>query len=838
MAKNTYTVTAPNGKSLSITGDKPPTEQELDEIFTAANVQAISKVNTPVDNVPEERSWGDAAVSTGLRVVPAIAGGLLGSLGSPVGTALGGAAGGALGESLAEWYEGTDQNPTQIALSAALNAIPTAKYLAKGGTAVLRAIAPGVERRLAGMLAPKAASVGAGLLDRVNPRELAKTVAKSATTGAVTAPIENSASRYVQGQPTTRQDVTRDMTLGALLGGGTPVVGKIAQVPFRMMMAPTSGAGVVRRLRAPEYTDTEIAQQANAANRAAGRVEKPTAASSAASRGYTGSITQQQDRALADLVKANSRIDSMLSQPDLALIPLSDSTNLAGQLRSLAGYFKGSSDLEKMARTAEGFASEVEGKVAVKPQVVHEIKKFLDAARNESSFAKDPSQLSAQAALVDLSDSVRGDLKTALPQIAKLLDFETENYGILGGLYKSGAKGASGLSFADFATLTGVGGLTAYSPQLGGTLAAAGVARKVIANSPRARARLGNMINRLAGNEYDLIPGVENLPQQRPVALLGSRKLGIPEKSSAADPSGVVPGYAPFISRVIPRIDVGSAPAKKRRQTPGIRLGADQAPPRTGGVERPGRFGGILSEGELIGKNQVPFTGSVPLGGRPSRGEPRVQTMPPVLDPDVIVTPVPRRVSPPANVLEGEILESNAPVVPPVRVSNGETNVEKRERSTRKLRTAKPTVEKAPPANATVSKTAQATDTPAEAAKEIQSEVSRVIDVDGVTKAMEIKRRVLAALMEEMEPAKKSLKKWDTSGIDEKGRHVNVPSPYTETILLTIPGDGAFRIPRTPDAITAVMKRITGASSSAWQGVGNVKSPMPVSKPKIPTATW
>jgi len=43
MAQNTYTVTAPNGKSLSITGDKPPTEQELDEIFTAANVQADSK---------------------------------------------------------------------------------------------------------------------------------------------------------------------------------------------------------------------------------------------------------------------------------------------------------------------------------------------------------------------------------------------------------------------------------------------------------------------------------------------------------------------------------------------------------------------------------------------------------------------------------------------------------------------------------------------------------------------------------------------------------------------------------------------------------------------------
>ena len=780
------------------------------------------RVDTPVDNTPEERSWGDAAVSTGLRVVPAIAGGLLGSLGSPVGTALGGAAGGALGESLAEWYEGTNQNPTQIALSAVLNAIPTAKYLAKGGTAVLRTIPPGVERRLAGMLAPKAASVGAGLLDRVNPRELAKTVAKSATTGAVTAPIENSASRYVQGQPTTRQDVTRDMILGALLGGGTPVVGKIAQLPFRVL-APTAGSGIPRKLRTPEYTDTETAQRVNAANRAAGRAEKPTSASSAASRGYTGSITQQQDRALSDLTEANSHIDSMLSEPNLTAIPLSDSKNLANQLRSLAGYFKGSQDLDQMARTAQRFANQVDGQVAVEPQLAHEVKKFLDAARNQSSFKNDPSQLSSQAALVDLSNSVRSDLKTALPQIADLLDFESQNYDILSGLYKSGAKTPSILSYGDVVTSVGLGGVTGYagSPVLGATVATANLGRKAIGNSPRARARLSNIINRLAGNEYDKIPDVQGLPQTRGLLGAGAIPLGpIP------DPSGIVSGYEPFVSRVQPRLTAGESNA------------IPQSPPRTGGANQPGGFEGLESPGGVMTPEQVPFTGSVPLGGRPSRGEPRVQTMPPVLDPDVIVTPVPRRVSPPANVLEGEILESNAPVVPPVRVSNGETNVEKRERSTRKLRTAKPTVEKAPPANATVSKTAQATDTPAEAAKEIQSEVSRVIDVDGVTKAMEIKRRVLAALMEEMEPAKKSLKKWDTSGIDEKGRRVNVPSPYTETILLTIPGDGTFRIPRTPDAITAVMKRITGASSSAWQGVGNVKSPMPVIKPKIPTATW
>jgi hypothetical protein len=61
MAQNTYTVTAPNGKSLSITGDKPPTEQELDEIFTAANVQAVSKTPAKAfapEPTPEQRRRG------------------------------------------------------------------------------------------------------------------------------------------------------------------------------------------------------------------------------------------------------------------------------------------------------------------------------------------------------------------------------------------------------------------------------------------------------------------------------------------------------------------------------------------------------------------------------------------------------------------------------------------------------------------------------------------------------------------------------------------------------------------------------------------------------------
>jgi hypothetical protein len=397
-------------------------------------------------DAPKERSWTDAAASTALRVVPAVAGGMAGTLAGPLAPyavpALG-AAGATLGEYLGNLYEGEDATPSELLTSALIGALPTGKLVAKTGQTVLRAIAPGVERKLAGALASKAAPSGARAFERLKSANVLGLAAKGAAQGAPTAAIENTVARTVQGQPTTLSDLGRDLATGAVAGGAFPVAVKAAQAPFRVM-APTAGAGVPKKLRGEDFEDTAIAQEKNAANRAAGLAEKPTAASLIASRGYTGSITQQQDRALADLIEANSRIDSMLSQPDLAFIPLSDSRNLASQLRSLAGYFKGSSDLEEMAKIAKGFASEVDGKVAVNPKLVHEVKKFLDSARNESSFAKDPSQLSAQAALVDLSDSVRGDLKTALPQIADLLDFQTGNYDILGGLYKTGAKGARG----------------------------------------------------------------------------------------------------------------------------------------------------------------------------------------------------------------------------------------------------------------------------------------------------------------------------------------------------------------------------------------------------------
>jgi hypothetical protein len=97
---------------------------------------------TPDELEPDEPEYGwmDRAVSTGLRVVPSIVGGVggglaglaAGGIGAPVGAAAGGAAGGGLGEWLAQKYEQArglreDTNLGSVAVEAGLGAIPLGK---------------------------------------------------------------------------------------------------------------------------------------------------------------------------------------------------------------------------------------------------------------------------------------------------------------------------------------------------------------------------------------------------------------------------------------------------------------------------------------------------------------------------------------------------------------------------------------------------------------------------------------------------------------------------------------------------------------------------------------
>jgi hypothetical protein len=580
-------------------------------------------------DAPKERSWTDAAISTGLRVVPAVAGGVIGTLAGPFGTVAGGAAGSALGEYLAEKYENPDQDASlpQVVLAGALGALPVGKYVAGAGKAALRAVSPQAERYVAGKLASAAVPIGANVFERMKAANALGLAAKGAAVGAPTAVIENTVSRAVQGQDTSLQDVGQDLTLGALMGGATRVAPKVVQLPFRKA-APRAGEGIPVRVRQPEYGDDPRRLLDNTADRAAGRPETSSPASVAASRGYTGTINDQLDQVSAGIVEASKRIDAGLSKSDVSTIPLSDTDNLTQQLDSLSAYFGGSSKADARSAAANRLANAVRGKVRVDPKVVYDIKKFIDGARSDASFSKDPGQLSSQSALVDLSNSVRSDLKDALPSIAALLDYQHGNYGLLSNLAESGAKRPSGLSTADY--LAGLATLSSAqaSPTAAATIAVAGLARKKVAESPRARAFLGNMLNYVAGNRFDEIPQVGDLPTTTIRGELnpGAKRI---DQYATGDTSFVRAGEGPVIQRVEPRLGTGASPRPEA-----------QAPPRSGSAAETGGFGGILSEGELIGENQVPFVGTAPVGGVPSRGEPRVR-MPspdvPVLQGEVVV---------------------------------------------------------------------------------------------------------------------------------------------------------------------------------------------------------
>ena len=621
------------------------------------------------------------------------------------------------------------------------------------------------------------------------------------------------------------------------IAAGLLGVQPVAQTTFR-----AATKGLPARLRSKEYTVTPDAERAQAKARQAGRPETPSTAQSAADMGYTGTIKEQQVKALSAIQKASTRLDAMLAPDDLKPIPISDAKNVERRLTELADYFEGSKKREEWSVKARQLAAVIKGQTEVHPRVVRDAKVFLDQARRDSSFKNDPSRTSAEAPLKDLSDSLRADLKTALPPTAALLDFESANYRIFDGLIESGARGPSGFSPLDRAA----GAASALSllatpgdPRLAATLAAAGLARKLVSDSPRTRAKMSNIINTLAGNKYRGVPDAVELPRQ------------------------------PLAARVIPRIEAGSAPPS-----------ANQAPPRTGGPNERGGFGGINTMGQIMGENQVPFnSGAVRLGStgeviygnpvpgqliprvNPNRGNAPVQTMadrPPVLR-GVVVDELGNEVGVPprgaGDYIDAEVVSPTTRALPRgvYAMPSGETPVssttqtspparsgyktasefreearQKAEKLAKSRQKLAPTVPAKPAAAKTVVQATTpkkvAVDTPKAAASEVTDEINRVIDVSGTTKAIEIKRRVLAALMKEMEPAKKAFSDWDTSGIDSKGRKVNVPDPYTQTITITIPDNGTFRIKRTPDAIAGVIKRVTRASSTAFEGLGSVTS--------------
>ena len=122
----------------------------------------------------KQPTWGQWAVSTGARVLPAVAGGVIGSLAAPgagtyAGATIGGSVGGALGslvgETGAELYEKREGlrdelNPKQIATQTALGAIPFVGKPATVARAVVGGAAQGAVHGAIGAAATHYAETG------------------------------------------------------------------------------------------------------------------------------------------------------------------------------------------------------------------------------------------------------------------------------------------------------------------------------------------------------------------------------------------------------------------------------------------------------------------------------------------------------------------------------------------------------------------------------------------------------------------------------------------------------------------------------------------------------
>ena len=88
----TYKVTDPNtGRTLRLTGDSPPTEGELEEIFASVGTESPKGTLQKIGEF--------AATSKALPIAGGIVGGIAGTLGGPAGSVGGAALGGAGGES-------------------------------------------------------------------------------------------------------------------------------------------------------------------------------------------------------------------------------------------------------------------------------------------------------------------------------------------------------------------------------------------------------------------------------------------------------------------------------------------------------------------------------------------------------------------------------------------------------------------------------------------------------------------------------------------------------------------------------------------------------------------
>ena len=467
----------------------------------------------------DELSALESAIATGIRVVPAVGGAVLGMAAGPWGAAGLGSIGAMLGEGYAQRYEQEktgqefDPNLTQVGIAGASGLMPWGSA-GRAGASVLRSALP---RQLAQRL-PSMRAAPAGVLERLRHQPI-REIAKGASAGAPIAAIEGGASRYLQGQdPFDPQAIQRDAAIGGLFGGAVPAAGAI--VPHAVgMVAPSRERGLGARLHGYSNRHNPDIELKNARARAEGWAETEKTGVTASKVGVGGTVKNQLDELEALYRQTDTNLNEMLNQPGVRYIEISDVPGVRNSLGKAIGRrtgVPGQDTIKDVAEFNRLFNESIVGnQIHVKDAI--KLKRLLDNELPSNAFASKLSDVE-QKALKKISDRFRTDLKTQMPPIADVLNFQKRIIDLKDALSKyTGSVKIEDLLSQGMGPgmLGGLGGYAAFG---GGTLgiaagAAAGAGTRVAMRSPRIRSRLGNAVNWAAGNQREVVPPVVDLPR-------------------------------------------------------------------------------------------------------------------------------------------------------------------------------------------------------------------------------------------------------------------------------------------------------------------------------------
>jgi|GEM_PF-2510837 len=519
--------------------------QATDEERALAGLPPLGGPSAQTVEEDERLSGIESAIATGLRVIPAVGGGLLGAFAGPLGAAGVGSIGAMLGEGWAQRYEADkleqeyDPNITQLAIAGASGLMPWGSVGRVGGSALRSALPKQLAQRL-----PSMRAAPAGVLERLR-HQAVREVGKGASAGAPIAAIEGGASRYFQDQEVFDPEaIQRDLTMGALFGGAVPAAGAAATKGVGIV-APSRERGLGAWLHGYSNRHDANTIRKNARARAEGWAETETTGVTASKLGVGGTIDNQLDELQKLYQQTDANLNEMLDQPGVRYIKIRDPEGVKDSLlnaikrRDKVPGQDTIKDVSEFKRLLE--RAIVGDRIDVKDAI--KLKRILDHELTSNAFSG--KSLGAEdEALMRISNRFRTDLKSQMPPIADVLDFQKRIIDLQKSLseYTGSVKPEDLLSQGmGPGVLGGLGGFAAFG---GGPLgvaagAAAGAGTRVAMRSPRIRSRLGNAVNWAAGNQREVIPPVVDLPQRPPEPLqLGEGARPMP---ASPDTSGSIP---------------------------------------------------------------------------------------------------------------------------------------------------------------------------------------------------------------------------------------------------------------------------------------------------------